>query len=84
MSTTDTFILIFPFSLPLTMEKTVRRGTSECKTLYETATDLQSRSMRGNILFTGIRETETPDKNCEDVLREFINTKLKINTVNIE
>ena len=40
--------------------------------------------MRENLLFTGIRETETPDKNCEDVLREFIHTELTINAANIE
>ena len=36
------------------LERESQRLRSECKSLYVTVTDLQSRSMRDNLLFTGI------------------------------
>ncbi|XP_061179393.1 uncharacterized protein LOC133188019 [Saccostrea echinata] len=44
--------------------------------LEKSVIDLKSRSMRDNLVFTGIPENR--EENCEDVLRDFLKTKLKI------
>ena len=50
--------------------------TSECKTMKETILDLQTRSMRDNLVFSGI--PETPTENSETVIKDFITTQLKL------
>ncbi len=53
--------------------------TSECKHMKETILDLQSRSMRDDLIFSGISETpnhSSPDP--ETVVKNFLLTKLKI------
>ncbi|XP_046562682.1 uncharacterized protein LOC124271574 [Haliotis rubra] len=53
-----------------------RAGQSEeVRELKEQLLDVQSRSMRDNLIFTGIEEK--PEEDCEEVLHEFIRTKLR-------
>lgn len=50
--------------------------TAENKQLKETLLDLQTRSMRDNLIFTGLQETAA--ENTENVIKDFMKTQLKI------
>ena len=50
--------------------------------------DLESRSMRENLIFYGIHQIqriddETGDENCERLGKDLISTKLELNTENM-
>ena len=49
------------------IERETQRLHAECSNLRETVCDLQTRSLRDNLLFTGIKETETLQMDCEKV-----------------
>lgn len=49
---------------------------SEFENLNERHLDLQTRSMRGNLIFEGIIETQ--EENTEDVLKEFLKSEINI------
>ena len=61
-----------------------KRLSEECKSIQDTVTDLQTRSMRDNLLFTGITEEENAEKTCEEVLKDFIKKELKIDCNRME
>ncbi|KAL0152965.1 hypothetical protein M9458_051718 [Cirrhinus mrigala] len=50
--------------------------TTENNQMKETILDLQCRSMRENLIFTGI--PETPQENPEDAIKEFMYSSLKL------
>lgn len=52
--------------------------SSELKNLKDRHIDLQARSMRDNLVFTGLKENER--ENIEDVLQDFIKSTLEIDT----
>lgn len=52
--------------------------TADCKTMKETILDLQSRSMRDNLVFSGV--PEVPAENTEQVVKDLITTRLKLPT----
>lgn len=54
----------------------MQRITAENKLLKETVLDLQTRSMRDNLIFSGLPETN--NENPETVVKEFMKTQLKI------
>lgn len=54
----------------------LQKLSCEMNDLNERHVDLQSRSMRDNLIFHGIVETD--NENCEDKLKEFIAEKLDI------
>lgn len=44
--------------------------------LKKSVVDLKSRSMRDNLVFSGIPERD--DKDCEEVIQNYLKTKLKL------
>ena len=48
----------------------------ENKQLKETLLDVQCRSMRNNLIFSGILENDN-SRGCEDTVRDFMSTQLK-------
>ena len=59
-----------------TLDEQIHAISKENKTLKETMLDLQTRSMRDNLIFSGISE-QTPD-NPENLKKNFMKTQLKI------
>lgn len=66
--------------------KTLTQGlqniTAENKLMKETILDIQTRSMRDNLIFSGIPET-TPD-NPEQLIKNFMSTQLQIPSETVE
>lgn len=56
--------------------------TTDYKNMKRTMLDLQSRSMRDNLVFTGI--PEQPAEDTEKVIKEFITSQLKIPSDTVE
>lgn len=50
--------------------------------MYSKITELEFRSMRDNLIFYGIPET-TGQENCDDLVKNLIETKLQIDTCDI-
>lgn len=59
-----------------TLDEQIHAISKENKTLKETMLDLQTRSMRDNLIFSGISE-QTPD-NPENLIKNFMKAQLKI------
>ena len=60
-------------SMTMQMNSLVRR----CEEIEEKVKDQQCRSMKYNIIFTGIQESEGSE-DCEKIIKEFIAEKLKV------
>ncbi|XP_060585205.1 uncharacterized protein LOC132741129 [Ruditapes philippinarum] len=60
----------------------LNKDLSALKSVSEDVTDLQSRSMRDNLLFFGFEEGKTPDdrrtENCTKLILDFLSNSLKI------
>ena len=65
------------------LEEQLDKQTEELHHLRDQLLQQQTRSMRSNLIFTGIPET-TRDENSERVVRDFIEQKLGVDTTNIE
>ena len=48
----------------------------DCEELYERVLDIQTRSMRDNLLFNRIEEKD--EENTEDVLHKFLKDQMKL------
>lgn len=59
-----------------TLSAQVHTISSENKNLKETILDIQCRSMRNNLIFTGI--TEQTQENPENAIKEFMHSALKL------
>lgn len=59
-----------------TLTTQVETISNENNTMNETILDLQSRSMRDNLIFTGIKEQ--PKDNPEQAIKEFMQSSLKL------
>ena len=60
-----------------TLEENYQTCLSSRRQLEEKVVDLESRSMRDNLMFYGIDEKQT-DENCEDLVKEFLSNQLEI------
>ncbi|XP_062574544.1 uncharacterized protein LOC134236388 [Saccostrea cucullata] len=58
------------------INKELSSMTRQNEELQRSVTDLKSRSMRDNLIFSGI--PETPNEDCEAVVHQFLVNKLKI------
>ena len=70
------------------MGASVKKCETQNEAVSDKVLDLESRSMRENLIFYGIHESqriddETGDENCERLVKDLISTKLEINTENM-
>lgn len=67
--------------MPLSNKKFKKKNETENTALKSKLNELESRSMRENLLFYGIEEPEeTEEEDCEELVKRFITEKLKINS----
>ena len=68
------------------MEESLNASKKEYATIKERVIDIQARSMRENLIFYGIEETENHEARLysEEVLKTFFEKELEIDASNIE
>lgn len=59
-----------------TLTETMDSNMKENKTMKETILDIQTRSMRNNLIFSGL--PEHPSENPEALIKDFLKTQLKL------
>ena len=65
------------------MKNSLQKQQEQNEITGDKITDLESRSMRDNLIFYGIPELN-PEENCEELVKQFIQKHLDINTDDIQ